>query len=147
MRQALLWSASPFCDSDVIRSAMGDVETPAARRRSLSFEEPTPSPVPPPRTRAVSVSLEDKVAETIFKDHIRLKDLEYDSLWEYHKGHSHGPSWGKLHANRAFLMDLVVATRGRLLKMMPWEKQLGAFLHKFAERKFDDDQVAAIARR
>ena len=79
----------------------------------------------PKAQRSGGVDLTDKEARQLLSDHIKVVDCTKDRRWAYEKAkHSQGPSWPDLWRNRHFLGDLLILTKGHLLKPKAWERQV-----------------------
>ena len=80
------------------------------------------------RARATTVALQDEEANGILKEHVRASDATKESMFKYLKvSHKQGPSWPCLHRHRHFLGDVLARTRGHLLTLVPWERQIARF--------------------
>lgn len=101
----------------------------------------------PKRVRSCAVALSDAQAKTLLEAHVRAADVCFERMFKYDKaGRKEAPGWKCLHKHRHFLTDLVLATRGRLLRQHAWERQVGEFVRAFDSR-ISWDEISAIADR
>ena len=105
-------------------------------------------PGPTRRPRCLCVDLDDKAAHALLSTHVKAADVSTRSLFAYSKGsQGQAPGWAEIWRGRHLLMDLVAATRGRLLRMARWERQLQTFLAEVPGAKFSADEISLVARR
>ena len=100
------------------------------------------------RLRALSTDLEDDVANQWFKAHVKIDELKHGKLFPYTKTkHQQGPGWPDLKNNRHALFDLIVFTRGRLIRFARFEKQFAKFLEECGiPDLFNQDQARPSSR-
>ena len=102
------------------------------------------------RVRAGSVNLPDAQVENWLVEHVTASDVAAEDvttrLFSYDKSYNMGPDWVQLHKQRCSLGDLVVLTRGRLLKQMVFERQLKTFFDRVCPGKFSWDDISAVGR-
>ena len=94
-------------------------------------------------SRSPGIDLKPEVAASLLEANVKAVDMAFVSCFKYAKQKvSQGPAWEDLWKHRAFLMSLVSATSGRLLKQTSWELAVATFFEKQAPGKFNSDQVA-----
>ena len=100
------------------------------------------------RPRCVGVDLSDDVADKWFQQSLCLGDVEKDSFWEYKKmGYNDHADWEGLEKNNNNLMDLVIHTQGKLLKLKKFETQLKSFCDKRWPGRYNIDDISKMAAR
>ena len=92
----------------------------------------------------------DAQVENWLVEHATASDVAAEDvttrLLSYVKTYSNGPDWAQLNKHRGSLGDLVVLTRGRLLKQMVFERQLKTFFDRVCPGKFSWDNISAVGR-
>ena len=78
----------------------------------------------PKRARVGAIDLTDAEARQVLETHVRAVDCSKERLFVYSGGRKDAPKWKCLHKHRHLLADAVCATRGRLLRMVVWERQV-----------------------
>ena len=101
----------------------------------------------PKRMRSCAVALSDAQAKAFLEAHVRAADVCFERMFKYEKaGRKEAPGWKCLHKHRHVLTDLVLATRGRLLRQHKWERQVGELVHA-SDSQISWDQIYTIADR
>ena len=104
--------------------------------------------MPPKRARTSMVDLTDAAADTLLQEHVRAVDASVERLWPYATPtRKCNPVWKELWKHRHFLTDLVIETRGLLVKPTKWEEQVEGFLQKTTQRVWEKDTVTLVADR
>ena len=101
------------------------------------------------RSRPHGIDLDDEAAKTLLHDHVKVLDVAKGKLFANGKSkHGHAPGWNDLFVHRHFLTDLVVLTKGQLLRMSKWEKQVGHVMSSTSTGKdWSRDDVSLVASR
>ena len=81
------------------------------------------------RARTDGVNLDNAVAKRILDDCIKAGDISIEKVMKYSKSrHGQGPCWEEILASRHALGDVLVHSKGRLLRMVAWENQVRDFV-------------------
>ena len=73
----------------------------------------------PKRARCRGTDVSDATAEELFETHIRASECTRDKMFAYGKNDvKQAPAWPDIYKHRHFLVDLAVATKGRLLRFV-----------------------------
>ena len=100
-----------------------------------------------PKSRAPTIDLPDPAVKAWLDEHVAAADMDIDRMFCYKKAdRAKGPSWSCLQKHRHKLMDVVVLTGGKLLKLQKLEGQVGSWLEKHAPGKFNADSVSLVVR-
>ena len=91
--------------------------------------------------------MDPAVAKRILDDCIKAGDISIEKFMKYSKSrHGQGPCWEEIWVSRHALGDVLVHSKGRLLRMVAWENQVRDL---FLEHgiKLSDADVSLVARR
>jgi len=100
------------------------------------------------RSRSDAMDLDDADAVKLFSEYVKLQDCKKELLFKYSKTrHGQAPAWGDLWRSRHMLTDLISMTKGRLLRMVRFERQLERFLHDALGQVLTADEVSRMASR
>ena len=90
----------------------------------------------------------DDIAKQWFKAHITAEMLSVDKLFPYSKTkRCEAPGWADIKAHRHVLFDLIVYSRGKLVKFRKLEMQLLEFLNGCVAGRFNEDGVSLVVKR